>query len=263
MAKQLSVALTVAVALTLALVAPVAAAAPTNDVYPGRVTISSIPFSATVDTTEATTDADDVELNDQCGAPATDASVWYEIVGTDQLLLVDVSQSDYAAGVIVATGSPGSFAVIDCAPGGLAFFAEAGVTYTILVFDFDETGNGGTLQISVAEVPPPPEVDVTVDPVGTFENSGGATISGTITCDEGAFAFIDLSASQRVGRFIVRGVGSTAIECDGTLQTWTIDVFPDTGLFKGGKVEVSVFAYACGEFDCGFDEEQVTVRLHR
>ena len=50
------------------------AVAPANDVYAGLEPIA-IGDSLSVDTTEATTDADDVEVNAECGAPATDASV--------------------------------------------------------------------------------------------------------------------------------------------------------------------------------------------
>ena len=49
--------------LNLALISPVLAAAPTNDTYTGRTVIGSLPFTDTVDTTEATTDADDAEMN--------------------------------------------------------------------------------------------------------------------------------------------------------------------------------------------------------
>ena len=61
----------------------------------------TIGFSEVLDTTEATTDADDAQFNASCGAPATDASVWYTLVGTDEVVIVDVSGSDYSAGVLV------------------------------------------------------------------------------------------------------------------------------------------------------------------
>ena len=70
-----------------------------------------------------------------CGAPATDASVWYTLTGADNGVVVDVSSSDYSAGVIVATGSPGSFELETCGPGAVAFFASSGTTYSILAFD--------------------------------------------------------------------------------------------------------------------------------
>src|ERR1041385_4939969 len=77
--------------------APALAAPPTNDTF-GGATLATIGFSEVIDTTEATTDADDSQLNSSCGAPATDASVWYSIDGTDSGVVIDVSQSNYTAG---------------------------------------------------------------------------------------------------------------------------------------------------------------------
>jgi hypothetical protein len=252
--------------LTFAFAGPVLAAAPANDTYPGTL-IGSLPFSETLVTSEATTDADDEELNASCGAPATEASVWYQFTApSDMGILVDVSESDYSAGVIVATGIPGNFEVIACGPGLVGFGATAGVIYTILAFD-DEPGgaNGGTLVISVGEAPPPPEIDVTVDPVGTFDpQTGSATISGTVVCSSDAeFAFIDVELRQNVGRFVISGFGTVDVVCDGTSQSWSVEVFGDSGLFKGGHAVAVTFALACGVFDCGTDFEEQTVRLHR
>ena len=262
--KRLTIVMGMAVALTFTFAAPVLAAPPSNDAYAGREPIA-VGDSFTLDTTEATTDDDDAEANVDCGAPATDASVWYELTGSDVAVLVDVSASDYTAGVIVVTGSPGTFSLVTCGPGAVDFFAASGETYAILAFDDQEDGegNGGTLSISVSEVPPPPEVDITIDPAGSFDaKSGAATVSGTIMCDEGAFAFIELSMRQRVGRFFVSGFGFTEVACDGSEQAWSLQVFPDSGLFKGGKAEVFAFAFAC-TFGCNEDEEQRTISLRR
>src|SRR5438128_582141 len=77
---------------------PAMAAPPSNDTITGATAITSLPFEETLDTTEATTDADDAALNANCGAPATDASVWYSLaVATDTGVAVDVSGSNYSA----------------------------------------------------------------------------------------------------------------------------------------------------------------------
>ena len=116
--KRLAILSSLLMVVSLGAAAPVLAAAPANDVYAGREPIA-IGDSLTVDTSEATTDADDTELNTVCGAPAMDASVWYELTATaDGFIGIDVSASDYSAGVFVATGSPGSFEVLACAPAG-------------------------------------------------------------------------------------------------------------------------------------------------
>ena len=185
---------TVAVAAPVALGAsPAWAAAPSNDVFSGAAPLS-VGTSLSLDTTQATTDADDAQLNASCGAPATDASVWYSYSpAADGAVVVDVSSSTYAAGVLVATGTQGSLTSIACGPGAVVFSASAGTTYSILVIDdqVDGGGNGGTLNLSMSGLPDAPTVAVTVDPVG-FVNAktGAATLSGTITCANADFVSV-------------------------------------------------------------------------
>ena len=265
--RRMAIPSSMALLFSLAFAPPVFAAAPTNDTFDGRTTIPSLPYTATLDTTEATTDAADVELNEQCAAPATDASVWYAFTApVDMAVLVDVSASSYTAGVLVATGEPGAFGPIEaCGPGGVSFSAGSGTTYVVLVIadQGDGGGNGGVLELRVSEAPPPPAVDVTVDSIGHFDSrTGSATLTGTLTCDDGAFAFLEISLSQSVGRFTVTGFGGAEMACDGTAQSWTAEVIGSTGKFKGGRAEAVVFASAC-DFDCGFDVEETTVRLRR
>jgi hypothetical protein len=266
--KRLVVLISVVALWSLAFAAPVLAAAPGSDTYAGRIVVGVLPFSDSLDTTEATTDADDAEANASCGAPATDASVWYELAGTDGGILVDVSGSDYSAGVIVAIGSPGTLVTVACGQGAVAFFAASGETYAILAFDdqLDGSGNGGTLDITIDAAPPPPAIDIAVDPVGSFDKvTGSATISGTLTCSgEAFFTEVDVQLTQNVGRFTISGFGGIFSEgpvCDGTAQPWSVEVFGQTGKFKGGRAVAVTFAFACGSFDCGFDEETTKVML--
>jgi hypothetical protein len=92
-------------------------------------------FSETLDTTDATTDVDDKQLLDTCGAPATDASVWNAYDGDGTRVAVDVRNSNYPAGVIVATGTQGNLETVECAPGLVCFDAEVRTRYYVLVFD--------------------------------------------------------------------------------------------------------------------------------
>jgi hypothetical protein len=204
-----SVTVLLAAALLIALqAAPAAAAPPSNDTF-GGATVAALGFSQTLDTTEATTDADDAQLNATCGAPATDASVWYAFTAAaDGGVVVDVSQSSYSAGVLVGVGTQGSLETVACGPGTVGFAAAAGTTYYVLAIDDqqDGGGNGGTLQISFNEAPPPPTVDITVDPVGRVDaQTGVATLTGTYTCSNGDFIDVFGQARQAVGRFVVVG----------------------------------------------------------
>ncbi len=242
------------------------AAAPGNDTYGGRTVIGAIPFTDSLDTTEATTDSDDTDINANCGAPATDASVWYETTATaDGGLAVDVSKSTYSAGAIVATGSPGNWNLVTCGPGAVAWMATAGTTYTVLVFDdqFDGGGNGGTLNLTIDVIPPPPTVDITVNRFAQFNSrTGTATVTGTAVCTgDPDFTSVETRLSQEVGRFTVRGIGFSDILCDGTPRTWSVEVLPDNGKFAGVKAASVTFAFACGPFECGTDFEERTVQL--
>ena len=156
------------------------AAAPSNDTFSGATPVA-IGFSEILDTSEATTDSDDAQLNSSCGAPATDASVWYSLTGSDSGVVVDVSGSNYSAGVLVGTGTQGNLTTVACGPGTVGFFAAAGTTYYVLAIDDqqDGGGNGGMLNIFFNPVPPPPTVDFTVNPTGTFSSKTGAATSHT------------------------------------------------------------------------------------
>src|SRR4051794_10984468 len=67
-APRLLVALAAA-ALLAPLGATTASAAPTNDTFAGATVISTLPTTVAQNTSTATTDAVDVALNEQCGAP--------------------------------------------------------------------------------------------------------------------------------------------------------------------------------------------------
>lgn len=255
-----------AVAMTvLGAAAPASAAPPDNDTYAGRIAIPSFPATLTQDTSEATTDAIDAELNGTCGAPAMDASVWYEFTATENATLVaDVSKSGYGAGVFIASGSPGSFTVQACAPRAASWSAVAGQTYAIAVIDdqSDGGGNGGAMQLTIDEVPPPPALDVTVNPTGQFSRTGSAIISGQLSCTGAAdFGFLNAELTQQVGRFKITGTGGAGLTCDGVTRPWSMEIVGSNGVFKGGEAASVTFAVACGMFACGVDFEERVILL--
>lgn len=249
---------------------PAVAAPPANDVFSGSVEVSEpLPFIYEQDTTEATTDADDAEINAFCGAPATDASVWFTYTPTTDLTVaISVEKANYSAGIYVVTGQPGQWQGVACGAPGVAFDAVAGTTYAILAFDFQEDGggNGGDLILIVDEAPPPPSLAFSVNPTGTFNSrTGEATISGMVTCAAEDQSVLDagfqVELSQRVGRLIIRGYAFDMIECDGASRPWTVVVSGENGLFKGGKAASVSIAYACGAFMCSDQFVESTVQL--
>jgi hypothetical protein len=252
---------------TLGLAPAVLAAAPANDTYAGRITVSD-GYSATIDTTEATTDANDDAINAGCGFVHTDASVWYTLAGTDETYVIDVSNASYPAGAIIATGDPVTgFTLVSCDLGRVSVDAAAGTTYTILVFDsqLDFEGNGGSLTVSVETFLPPTLDAFSVNPVAHLAADGSATVTGTATCRAKplAYTYMELTPNQRDGKSTVSGfVGATdPFGCDGAEQTWSITVHPDSGAFRRGRLILTGIVQVCSFTKCDGIQFAQPVRL--
>ena len=240
------------------------AATPSNDTISGAKQVT-YGFSETVDTTEATTDADDAAVNARCGFSSTDASVWYMFTATSDMAAVVDATATYAdgasgwyyPGVIIATGSPGSLAVVRCAGAYARFTPSAGTTYYIVVIDpqWDGGGNGGTLKFSLVE---PPSASVTVTD-GTFDPAtGNAALAGTYVCERATRISIGTFLTQALGpRVTVTGTDvfyTNSARCDGTPQPFSVNVeaggYYGGERFAGGPATVGVRVVACGTFEC-------------
>jgi len=200
---KLSVALAAALILIGAAEPTVLAAPPANDLRSGATPVT-VGFSELLDTSEATTDADDAFLNSvSCNFPATDASVWYQFVGTGETFRIEVFQSNYSASVLIDFGD---FRIFGCGIGGMDFPTIPGHTYYMMVLDDqrDGGGNGGILNISISLAPPPPDLTVTlsVDRFGTVDvHTGVVTISGTYSCVNADSLTVDVVAWRCRGEF--------------------------------------------------------------
>ena len=108
-ARSFSILATMALAsgMVLATGPAALAAAPSNDTF-SDATTAAIGFSEVLDTTQATTDSDDAQLNASCGAPADRRQRVVRARRHRPGVVVDVSQSDYSAGVLVGMGSQGT-----------------------------------------------------------------------------------------------------------------------------------------------------------
>lgn len=265
-ARKLGTALVVVTASLAWGVQAASAAVPTNDTQAGASAITALPFDSVVDISQATTDSDDTTLNAPCGAPATLGSVWYSYTapaGVDGVV-IDVSQSDYSSGVIVAeSDGTGGWFVDTCGPGAVGFSVYPGATYAILAFNDTPGQTGGLIRLH-AEEAAIPTVNVTVNPKGKVDRYGNALISGTVTCTGGDFTFLDTFVTQAVGRFAISGEGFTGQEgCDGQPQAWTSVVVPSNGKFAGGKAATFTFAFTCGSFFCADSYVEQVVKLSR
>jgi hypothetical protein len=241
------------------------AAAPSNDTRGGAVAITSLPYDTSVDVRDATTDSDDTALNAQCGAPATLGSVWYTYTVPDNVsgLVLDVSGSDYSSGVIVAEPDGSGWFVDTCGPGTVGLSVYPGQQLTILAFNDTVGQTGGQIRLH-AEVATVPTVAVTVNPKGKVDRQGNALISGTVTCTDAQFTFLDTYVTQAVGRFAVTGEGFSGQEgCTGQPEPWSTVVVPSNGKFAGGKAATFTFAFSCGSFFCADSYVDQVVRLSK
>lgn len=257
--------LTATTAMVLVSALPASAAAPpANDTIAGTTAITAFPFNETVDTTEATTDDEDAAVNAGCGAPATNGSIWYSLEASAPAYVVDVAGSDFFAGVIVATGTPGNLSLVTCGPDSIGFEATAGETYYVMAFSDDPAVVGGQLAFSVIESEPAPKVSMTVDDVGTVDKkTGTATISGTYTCIGTADEVLlqgKLQQQQDDDAQISGLFERLDLTCGGT-SDWSVEVVPDSGKFKRGRAATIALTVGCNALGCNFYEALEVVRL--
>ena len=229
---------------------PAWAQAPPNDSFEQATKIPSVPFSQTLDTSEATTDGTDAEASAVCGTSVGAAGVWYQYTpSVDQSLVI--SATGYSAGVAVLTGSPGGLSAVSCFAGIGTFSAIAGQTYHIGVADIGG-GNGGTLDLSVEAN----GVELNVDPVGRLDpNTGVATVTGTLTCPSGFTGTVSGTLTQQEGDQTTTAatLRSTNVPCNGAARQWSAAFRPLEGNFIGGNAGVSVNAIVCLPRGCVAD----------
>src|SRR5215216_1849447 len=102
--------LLLAIALTFAGVLPVSAAPPSNDDFASATVVTEpLPFTDTVNTSEATTSSDDPECF------GNGPTVWYTFTPTQNMYIqVDTFGSDYDTTLSAYTGSPGNLTQLRC-----------------------------------------------------------------------------------------------------------------------------------------------------
>lgn len=141
--------------LAAGLVATPAVGQPDNDDFSDATPVTALPFSDSVDVTDATVEAD--EPTDHCAPVAN--TVWYALtLDRDTAVVVDTAGSDFDTVLGVFTGSTLSdLDLITCNDdfftlhARVAFTAEAETTYWVQAGAFSELHEGGQLEISFAE----------------------------------------------------------------------------------------------------------------
>lgn len=212
--------------------------------------MTSLPATITQDTSEATTDALDAALNAQCGAPFTNASVWFTYTDPtgDGIMAQLTTDTSYSGGFLITRGDPTvGGQLVACGQGGAGVSGAPGDVYYIMAIS-DTAQNGGQLGVAFS-VPAFPKASITVDPKGTAYKDGSAVITGTYTCSDAIDmqSWVHVSLSQRVGRVKIFGNSVySPLQCNGLPHPWKALVTADNGLFSGGKAASVSATIACG-----------------
>jgi hypothetical protein len=262
-------ALLLAAVLTMLVVAPVAAAA-VNDTPATAIEVFLPTTTVTQDTTLADeTDPAETALNEFCGAPAVEHGVWFEITPTeDTAVSFDVSDSDYAAGIMLFAGTPTPEGLISCGPELIIESLSGGTTYLFMVFgDGESAATSGEMTLHVTEAVPAPEIEVTIDTVAFVNRDGVVRITGTVTCtsqdDSGIVFEVFGDITQRVGRLVIRGsfFSELGAPCDGSTTAWEAFVSGENGIFAGGKAATIAIAFGCTDLCSeGFAEARIQLK---
>jgi hypothetical protein len=267
--NSLRVAATAAGLIAALTPASAAAVAPPNDSAAGATVIRSLPFSDTLDTVEATVDADEAALASACfGDVPTTAfahAVWYAFTPPeDQAIVIDPTASRPGVGIAIVTGTPGAFSLIDegCRIAAPAVALAAHTTYYIVLLGQD-SGRGSTVRLAVAE-PGPPRIAATINRVARWVN-GTAVLSGTISCAPASFPTFGMTVVQAGPRNTrVVGVNDFSPEpfCDGTPQPWSLFAGSLEASFKPGNATATLKINACS-FSCEVVETTRRVQLRQ
>lgn len=153
---------TVAVAVVaLAVVSPgvAQAAPPTNDDFDASTAVTALPFTAELDTSEATGASDDPAW---CQPFNTGGTVWFSYTPTEDVLLrATAAGSDHWTILSVNTGVRGELGQVTEAcdigttsPAAVTFRATAGTTYHFMVAGYDVAG--GALSFGLETTTPAP-----------------------------------------------------------------------------------------------------------
>jgi hypothetical protein len=237
----------------------IAGSAPRSDNFERARRISSIPFEATVDVSKAKKAADDPSCE------GTGHTVWFKYTpSADVRLLASVRARRAAEWVSVWTGERGALTEVECDEYRPIFEATAGTTYYFMVGTYNNR-RGGDIRFRLREAPPPPTIEVTVDPtIMVNAQNEAVTVGGTIACTNSQYAEFYGSVKQ-VGtdrHFISAFFYDYDFECDGTVQEWSVTELGD-GVFVDGPALVQFDAYACSRVECVEVEDILNVTVQR
>jgi len=246
--------------LPLAAVPASAAAPPGNDEPQGAVKLH-VGERVVQNTTKATTTAEDEALNANCGAPATNASVWYKFhARVARKVVLDMTASSYSGGMLIFKGTPTAKSLVNCGPDAVPLVARASKTYYIMVIS-DTDVNGGKLVLTLKKAQPP-VVRVSVASQGVAFRGGAARIQGSYFCKNGdSGARLNSHLFQLAGRLKIQAHSGQGLRCDATRHRWSARLVSPTGTYAPGHALATVRIIACGVFVCRHDIARRHIQL--
>jgi hypothetical protein len=232
-------------AASLCAAPPAQAAVPSNDDFDAATVVTSVPYSDTTSTVEATRAPDDPPV----GQGGAGGSVWYAFTSSaDAWIEVNTAGSDFDTVLGVVTGERGAMNLIasdDDSQYGLqsaiVVHALAGTTYHFII---DGYNGGGTVVLNVQSTTPGlTSVTVTVAARGTIDRNGWVTVHGTVLCDQVGSGYMYLSAVQS-RRFTWTSSTDLAFPCGTTATPWSA-TFASAGVtVEPGSLSVTYDATA-------------------
>jgi hypothetical protein len=263
--RRIAPTLLLAVVAALVSTVPAEAAVPNDDLETATL-ISSIPFSETINTGDATTSSHEAN----CGMH----DVWYkyptppvDTALTFQLGNVDggVRLTRPMVGVVINERS-GDLSQWEC---GMVETDQirtevipAGKDAYIFIANAATSGNPGLIQLDVIAADPINHFGIAISPSGTVDKTGAMTVSGTVSCDRDGQVLRNVYAKQKSGHGYIAGeTGLHSFECVAPTSPWSTTFTPTAGgRFVGGSATVSS-ELACSDLACEGTFAEATVQL--
>lgn len=270
--RAIVAALLALLSLVVPMAGPAHAAPPSNDERADAVRITSLPFTHSTNTREATVAPDDPSAG--CVGPL--ATVWYTLrLDRSRRVAITTIGSSYDTTLSVFTMSGGVATPIACnddfhgVQSVVTFSARAGTRYWIMAGTCcggapGEVGPGGDLVLNAHVAPPAVHAELTVDPEGTVDRDGVATITGTVRCNVPANAEVYVRLSQIYDRHLARGDQFASMSCGPQRTAWSVEVSTfTTVVFGPGGADVEAALFARDAFTSDQDSVATEVRLRR
>ena len=243
--------LLIVAALTLSLLysGVALAGAPSNDNVANALDVAKLPFSHTVDITQATQEPDDLH----CGTIPGGNTVWYKITPARDLTIGFHTGTEVEElSLSIFAGSPASLIMLYCSYSPYnSLEAAAGTTYYLQMATCCGSP-GGPVTITIQDVPDL-SVDLRIERRGLVGEAGAAKVSGKVRCNRSTPPGSGLTVQGTLTQGRARGWLVPVHFADGCSAKWTswsttVQLFSGDG-FSAGKATLNATAFACDEFD--------------